>query len=304
MTTTVFTYSSGIAGRNLRCDEGPKTIQHSLLLKSKDITLNWADDLCPETQLQGAQALPEVVNLNQQLAQLTRTATLQQQPFITLAGEHSSAIGTWSGVASATAEHNQTLGLIWIDAHMDSHTMESSETKNIHGMPLAALLGHGHPELTSIATDKAKLQPENVFLIGCRSYEPAEEALLKQLGVRVYLMPEIKDRGLEVIFNEVLTQLTVQTDVFGISIDLDAIDPQDAPAISTPAEDGIKADEFLQALTIFTASSKLVGSELVEFLPEKDIKQQSEKLMIEIFSLLATPGAVVTTKHGKTREIT
>jgi arginase len=296
MTTTVFTYSSGIAGRDLRCKNGPKTIKNSPLLINKSLPLDWSADLIPETQLQGEQALPEVVRLNQQLAQLTRQATLKNLPFITLAGEHSSAIGTWSGVASATQEQNQTLGLIWIDAHMDSHTMETSDSKNIHGMPLAALLGHGHPALTNIASDKAKLQPEHVFLIGCRSYEPAEENLLKQLGVRVYLMPEIKDRGLVDIFNEVLNQLATQTDVFGISIDLDAIDPQDAPAISTPACDGIQADKFLKALPILTQSPKLLGSELVEFLPEKDIDQQSEKLMINIFSLLATQQRAKKTK--------
>ncbi len=117
---------------------------------------------------------------------------------IVLGGDHSCAIGTWSGVKSAMQEHDR-LGLIWVDAHMDSHTFATTPSSAIHGMPLACLLGHGDEHLTHISSPLPKLRPEDVCLIGTRSFEEGEAKLLQQLGVRVFHMEEILRRGMEAV---------------------------------------------------------------------------------------------------------
>ena len=152
-------------------------------------------------------------------------AVLQAGNFpLVVGGDHSCAIGTWSGVHHALAERGPT-GLIWIDAHMDSHTFATTPSGQIHGMPLAVLLGHGEAALTAIDGPQAKLRPEHVCLIGVRSFEAGEAALLHRLGVRVFDMDEVRRRGLAEVFDDALAIVRQGTAGFGVSVDLDALDP-------------------------------------------------------------------------------
>jgi arginase len=196
---------------------------------------------------------------------------LEQGDFpLVIGGDHSCAIGTWSGVKRALGAEAR-LGLIWIDAHMDSHTVATSQTRNIHGMPLASLLGHGDSRLTGVAGAEPKLLPEDVCLIGVRSFEADEAVLLKQLGVRVYFMHEIRRRGLAEVFAEALSRVAKHTRGYGISIDLDALDPAEEPGVGTPVPGGLMRAEMIDALALAHGDERLLAIEIVEYNPYLDV---------------------------------
>lgn len=228
-----------------------------------------------------------MAELNTQLAEITQDLTAQKQTFMVVGGDHSCAIGTWSGVAAELAKENAALGLIWIDAHMDSYTFDTTPSGNIHGMPLAALFGYGAAKLTHILTSTPKLKPEHVSLIGIRSFESGEAALLHRLGVRIYEMAEIKERGLTCVLQEAIARAKQGTVGFGVSLDFDAIDPQDAPGVGVPEPDGIKDKDLYRALTLLRQEKHLLGIEIVEYNPSLDKNCKTElvinKIVLSIF---------------------
>jgi len=197
-------------------------------------------------------------------------AVLQAGHFpLVVGGDHSCAIGTWSGVHRVLAGKGP-LGLIWVDAHMDSHTFATTPSGQIHGMPLAVLLGHGEAALTTIDGPEAKLRPEHVCLIGVRSYEAGEAALLYRLGVRVFDMDEVRRRGLAAVFDEALAIVRQGTAGFGVSVDLDALDPEEEPGVGTPVPGGLRRADLAAALTHLRGDPAFVAMEIVEYNPRHD----------------------------------
>jgi len=285
MTLNVFPYASGIAANRIEVAEGPIILKSSPYIQALKPHLTWHDDITPQHLQTQLAALPEVTKMCSKLAELTCHTVQKQQSFITLGGDHSCAIGTWSGVAAAI-QSKGPLGLIWFDAHMDSHTPESSHSKNLHGTPLATLLGYGAAELTELISPEAKLKPENTVLVAIRCYESEEQALLESLNIKIFYMDEIKKRGFDSVINDALAIVTKNTAVFGISIDLDGLDPQDAPAVSVSEPDGVSAQELLNQLPTIAKHDKFIGAEIAEFTPSKDIEHKTEKLVVEIIKKL------------------
>jgi len=215
------------------------------------------------------------------LAERVAGLTYAQQRFLVIGGDHSCAIGTWSGAAAGLAGQGP-LGLLWIDAHMDSHTPETSPSGALHGMPLACLLGHGEDAYTQLLHPGTKLRPQDICLLGVRSYEPAEARLLQQLGVRVLFMEDIHTRGLVPCMREAHRIVSRDTAGFGISIDLDAIDPHDAPGVGSPVKDGIPARDLRQALQWIAADADLIGLEIAELNPLLDSGDKTLQAAIEM----------------------
>lgn len=182
---------------------------------------------------------------------------------LVVGGDHSCAIGTWSGVAADCVSRSKSLGLIWIDAHMDCHTPQTSESGNIHGMPLATLLGYGYKELTSVLQSIEKLHPLNVVLIGVRSYEKPEQELLQQLGVKVYYNYDISALGFAKVFSESWQYLAGRVDKIGLSVDVDGFDPFFTPGVGTTVVDGINFQHFIQEF-VKVDTSKLAALEITE----------------------------------------
>ena len=207
--------------------------------------------------------------LNAQLAREIYACAIEHPFVVSIGGDHSCAVGTWSGVAEAMRLHQKEIGLIWIDAHMDSHTPETSETGNIHGMPLGALLGYGAESLTHILSKNPKLKPENVFLVGIRSFEEGEKLLLERLGVRIYYMEEVHERGLKAVLSEIVQNLKLRNIPYGISLDVDFFDPSEIIATGTPVSGGGNIEEFIQSYSEFEHFPP-IAFELVEFNPAKD----------------------------------
>ena len=194
--------------------------------------------------------------------------TGEREELLVFGGDHSCAMGTWSGVAASVRPHGD-IGLIWVDAHLDSHTPESSPTGNIHGMPVAHLLGYGNTQLKTVGDKFPKLKPQNLVFVGIRSYEPEETEFLNKLGVKIFYDDEVSKRGISDVMAEAIDRVSYKTYGFGMSIDLDGFRVDDAPAVGTPEVGGIVASEFLSFIQSHPME-KLLVTELVEFMPQKD----------------------------------
>ena len=194
-----------------------------------------------------------------------------------LGGDHSCAGGTWTGVAR---EVTGPLGLIWIDAHMDAHTPGTSHTGRLHGMPLAWLLGQDDDPLYGLAA--GILSPQHVALLGVRSFEPEERERLEFLGVRVMYMDEIRRRGVAATLDEALAIATRGTAAFGISIDLDAVTPEEAPGVGTPVPEGLAGRELAHALQRIGGRADLAAVELAEYCPTHDPSGRSARLAVDV----------------------
>lgn len=283
--------ASGIAAADAGCWEGPLVLEHSEHLKkamsNHQINYLWEAMLQPNRE-EGMQSPLAVVTKHcQDLADIVSELVHKKAFFTVFGGDHSCAIGTWSGVHNQI-KHQGDLGLIWIDAHMDSHTPETSETGNIHGMPLACLLGYGHPELVNISDSAPKIKPEHVCVIGARSYEKGEQELLRRLNIRTYFMDEVNQRGLDAILLEAIEIVNKGTIGYGITIDIDSIDPNEAPGTGVGEPDGLSAKELCNALKHISNDKRLIGSEIVEFDPHRDKNQKTEKIAVQLLTSIIT----------------
>ncbi|HEX5803381.1 MAG TPA: ornithine--oxo-acid transaminase [Azospira sp.] len=216
---------------------------------------------------------------------------------VVLGGDHAIAAGTWRGVGRALGA---APGLLWIDAHLDAHTPASSRSQNAHGMPLAALLGAGAPEMTGI--DGPPLDPARVAVIGVRSYEADEMRLLAAHGVQVYGMAEIGRRGLATVFAEALAIVGTDDRPFGISLDLDVLDPLAAPGVTTPAADGLGVAELAAALGGLIRDPRCTAFEIAEYCPARDPLGLTARAAIELLEAACRPDAAalrrLEARHG------
>jgi arginase len=194
-----------------------------------------------------------------------------------LGGDHSCAGGTWTGVARTL---KGSLGLLWIDAHMDSHTPGTSHTGRLHGMPLAWLLGEDDDPLYGLAS--GVLRPEHVCIVGVRSFEREEAARLERLGVRVFRFEEIVRRGLKAVLDDALGIVTAGTERFGVSIDLDVITPEEVPHVGTPVAGGLASGALASALQRIATHPALAAVELVEYSPKLDRDGRSARVAVDL----------------------
>ena len=262
--------ASGVGAPDPGCEaaaDALRATQMTARLRSRGFRARWAPVIRPAAayRTNSLQAVRKVcVRLARRVEGIVREGDLP----VVVGGDHTCAIGTWKGVAHALQDKGR-IGLLWIDAHMDAHTPQTTETGMLHGMPVAALLGYGYPELTRIAGG-VRLDPNCVCLYGVRSFERGEAEFLARLGVRVFLMSEIAERGVAVTLNEAVSTVGCANGGFGITLDMDAIDPLDAPGVGTPEAGGLRGDELIAALAAHGAHPNLVGIEIVEYNPYQD----------------------------------
>lgn len=261
--------ASGAGAPDAATADGPDALRHHQVFHDTPLRhVEW-DSILRTPRAARDTPLHAVAALGERLAAKVETV-LQAGHFpLVVGGDHSCAIGTWSGVHRTLVDRGP-IGLIWIDAHMDSHTFATTPSGQIHGMPLAVLLGHGDAALTSIGGAEAKLLPAHVCLIGVRSYEAGEAALLREMGVRVFGMDEVRRRGLAVVFDEALAIAQRGTAGFGVSVDLDALDPDEEPGVTTPVPGGLARAELAAALARLRDEPGFVAMEIVEYNPRRD----------------------------------
>lgn len=202
---------------------------------------------------------------------------------LVLGGDHSLAAGSVSGVAEFYRRQGQKIGLIWVDAHSDINTPETSPSGNVHGMPLAALLGLGPQPLGNIFGYSPKIAAENVVLIGVRDIDSAERENIRRAGVaEVYTMRDIDERGMRTVMEEALRTAGRGTAGYHVSLDMDWIDPEDAPGVGTPVRGGATYREAHLAMEILADHGRLLSFEIVEVNPVIDEHNRTADLAVEL----------------------
>lgn len=276
--------ASCIAAADPGCSLAPEILRDSKLLQRLEFThhlrLDWHNLLYP----QPAPTLEQQVkDLCCRIASCSCRLVEKRAPFIFIGGDHSCAMGIWGGVMEGLATPN-SLGLIWIDAHLDAHNFSTSPSGNIHGMPIAALLGQADSPLAKIYGG-ATLPPEQLVILGVRSYEAEEWDLMQRLQVKVHDMKAVEHQGgISKVLSMVVDEMVARGLSIGISIDLDAIDPIDAPGVGTPVDGGLSGIAVCDALMKLNGLSALLGLELTEFNPSKDRELRTEGLIAELIS--------------------
>jgi len=229
-----------------------------------------------------AKYLAEIAETCKGLAEIVRKTLDEGETPLVLGGDHSIAAGTVAGVASHYRKESKSIGVIWLDAHGDMNTPESSPSGNVHGMPLAAIMGYGAPELTDLAGEKPMVGPRNVALVGIRDLDAKERRLIKETGVHVFTMRDIDERGMRVVMAEALRFATDDTAGVAVSLDMDFVDPSDAPGVGTPVRGGVTYREAHLALEMIADSEAAVSFELVEINPVIDLHNKTAILGVEL----------------------
>lgn len=201
---------------------------------------------------------------------------------IVLGGDHSVAAGTVAGVAEFYRRQKQKIGLIWIDAHSDINTPDSSPSGNVHGMPLAAIMGLGPPELSNIFNFSPKVNPDNCVLVGVRDIDSIEKENIRRAGVEVFTMRDIDERGMRAVMEEALRMAGRGTAGYHVSLDMDWIDPEDAPGVGTPVRGGATYREAHLAMEIIADHGRMLSFEIVEVNPVIDEHNRTAVLAVEL----------------------
>ena len=213
--------------------------------------------------------------------QVSATLSRGRLPLV-LGGDHSVAVGSVSGAARFFRERGLNIGLIWLDAHADMNTPETSPSGNIHGMPLACLVGMGPAELTDLGGFRPKVAPRNTVIVGLRDVDQMERPHVADSGVRAFTMRDIDERGMRAVMAEAIQAASQGTAGFHLSLDMDFVDPQDAPGVGTPVRGGVTYREAHLAMEMICDSSRMVSIEVVEVNPVIDEVNRTADLAVEL----------------------
>ncbi len=214
------------------------------------------------------------------LAATTQAILDRQHVPVILGGDHSVAIGSIAGILAHFRQRQQNLGVIWFDAHADVNVPETSPYGNIHGMPLAVLIGKGHPELTSISP--YHLNPKSCVLIGIRDIDNEEKRILRDSGIVFYTMRDLDEKGMFTVMREAIAHASEGTAGIHVSFDMDGIDPRYAPGVSTPVSGGLTLREAHLGLEMLAETHKVVSIEFMELNPFHDVGAQSANLVVDL----------------------
>lgn len=280
------------AWANAGCAQGPETLRRAGLVSAarrNGYECSWQETLAPPAGT-AAEALPALLRT---LAEHVASDLAQDCLPLVVGGDQSIAPGTWRGAARAVEQRavGREFGLLWIDAHADAHARRTSPAGNLNAMPLAALLGVKVPVLAD--REAGHLHARNVILVGLRDADAEETTLLRRLGVKIYDRQEIERLGLRNVVDEAVRRLSAATAGFGVSVDLDVVDPQDAPAVSTPSSYGVRGAELCEALRGICEQPKLAALEITEFNPAHDVGGRTARLALALVEAATARGSRV-----------
>ena len=229
-----------------------------------------------------AKYLPQIAAACDQLGTQVQDALSRGAVPLVLGGDHSVAIGTVSGVSRYFRDRSQRVGLIWLDAHADMNTPETSPSGNIHGMPLACLVGMGPAELVDLMGYRPKIVPQNVVIVGLRDVDMMERPHVRDSGVRAFTMRDIDERGLRAVMEDAIRAASDGTVGFHCSLDMDFVDPKDAPGVGTAVRGGATYREAHLAMEMICDSRGMTSIEVVEVNPVLDEANRTADLAVEL----------------------
>ena len=280
-------YGASMAG----VDIGPAALRVARL-NQRITRLGYSVDDRGDMQLERPRSFPEEGDKLKYVAEISKACeqlaidveeilNAGQLPLV-LGGDHSIAIGSFAGVASYYKKREQTIGLIWFDAHADMNTHESTPSGNIHGMPLAALLGYGAPELVNVGGFAPKLDPTLCAHVGARDIDPGERELIRQLGVRFFTMREIDERGMSACMDDAIAIASRGTGGYAVTFDVDALDPGDAPGSGTLVRGGLTYREAHLGMEKVAEAGGMRSLEIVEINTALDVNNKTAELGVEL----------------------
>ncbi len=232
----------------------------------------------------GETELEAITTVCRELAARTAEVIRNGEFPVVIGGDHSLSAGSVAGAATAMAERGKRLGVIWLDAHGDINTPDSSLSGNVHGMPVAHLLGLGDPAMASISAPAPALHAEDIVYVGLRDVDLAEREQIRQLGIRAYTMRDVDERGLTTILHEAIAHAGKHTGGLYLSCDADWIDPSEAPGVGTPVPGGATYREAHLAMELLADTGLLVGMDLVEINPVLDRANRTAELAVELIA--------------------
>ena len=272
--------ASGLGAQDQRCEDGPVAFHRSQAWHALEHhpRVDWGKTIFPP-DIAGLSAVARIAEVCRDLADEVELALRDEAFPVVLGGDHSVAIGTWSGVARFAGA---PLGLLWIDAHLDSHTPETSYSGAVHGMPLACLLGRGDKRLLNIGLTGMQLSAAHTVVLGARSCEPEEIDFLQARGVRMINSEEIIQRGFAACLSEAIAIVASAPAGFGVTLDLDAIDPLLAPGVGSPEPEGLWDGDVVLALRRLAMQPGLRAMEIVEYNPDRDRQGMTADLISDL----------------------
>lgn len=229
-----------------------------------------------------AKYLPEITRVSKVLARKVEQVMRRGRFPLVLGGDHSIAIGTISGIAAHARNRRKKVGVLWVDAHGDFNTPETSPTGNIHGMPLAVCVGLGPRSLRSVGGLFRKVEPQNVAIIGLRNVDEGERVHLREMGINLFTMEEIDKHGIHRVMKKALSLVASRVDYLHVSFDLDGIDPVYAPGVGTPVKGGLDYREAHLIMEMLADSRKMSSLEFVEINPILDNRNQTAEFTVEL----------------------
>jgi arginase len=229
-----------------------------------------------------AKYLQEIAETCQDIAKSVEKSLLEGFLPLILGGDHSIAAGVAAGVAGHFRNEKKQIGYLWLDAHGDMNTPESSPSGNVHGMPLAAIMGYGADELVMLGGFKPKAEPGNIVIVGARDLDAQERKIVKKSGIRVFTMRDIDERGMREVMADALKYAMDDTDGIAVSLDMDFVDPTDAPGVGTPVRGGVTYREAHLAMEMIADSEAMTSLEVVEINPILDEHNRTALLGVEL----------------------
>jgi len=229
-----------------------------------------------------AKYLQEIAETCNDLAETVQKSLDEEFLPLVLGGDHSIASGVSAGVSAFFRKEKKQIGYIWLDAHGDMNTPESSPSGNVHGMPLAAMMGYGAEELVNLGGFKPKAEPGNIVIVGARDLDAQERKIVKKSGVHVFTMRDIDERGMREVMSDALKYAMDDTDGIAVSLDMDFVDPADAPGVGTPVRGGVTYREAHLAMEMIADSETMASLEVVEINPIIDEHNRTALLAVEL----------------------
>jgi arginase len=229
-----------------------------------------------------AKYLGEIAETCKDLAEAVQKSLEESYFPLVLGGDHSIAAGAASGVSSFFRKDSKEIGYIWLDAHGDMNTPESSPSGNVHGMPLASIMGYGPPELVDLMGFKPKAEPGNIVIVGARDLDAQERKIVKKSGIHVFTMRDIDERGMREVMSDALKYAMDDTAGIAVSLDMDFVDPSDAPGVGTPVRGGVTYREAHLAMEMIADSEAMASLEVVEINPVIDEHNRTALLGVEL----------------------
>lgn len=281
----------GIGGGHLGTAHGPTAARASGVierLQRAHPDANTVDlgDAFPHTQV-AEDRLREVAACCSQLRARTKETVLADMMPIVIGGDHSLAVGSMAGVAAARrAQGASPPGLLWIDAHTDINTHETTPSGNPHGMSAAALIGLNTMHLSDVVGEDGLFDPKRIAYVGTRDVDPGEQIHIDQHDIAVFTSRDIKERGVDTIMTEALAIVAPESAPFALTFDIDVLDPEIAPGVDTAVPDGLSLEQVMTCLTRAALHAPILAIDMVELNPEKDVDSRTALAALECIETL------------------